>query len=287
MDRWRANRAALAELELDPRELARRLDIAEHEAAEIAAAKLRPGEAADIRAQLDATQHAEAIARGTVTLHEALAADESGARDRLASAVHEARSLARLDPRFEGLADRLAGLEAEAEDAASAARELADSVEHDPAELVRLEERLSAIFALERRYGDDEAAVIAHGERAAAEADRLRGLEAERDVRREEEARLLVAVAAAAAALSTARAAAAQELAADVGGVLLGLGFPDGVFDVDARANAGRGGRACGRARWRRALVRRHRRSTRSSSCSPRTPASRPGRSQRSHRAAR
>jgi DNA repair protein RecN (Recombination protein N) len=232
VDRWRANRAALAELELDPRELARRLDIAEHEAAEIAAAKLRPGEAAEIKAQLDVTQHAEAIARGTATLHEALAADERGARDRLASAVHEARSLAKLDPRFEELADRLAGLEAEADDAASAARELAESVEHDPAELVRHEERLSAIFALERRYGDDEAAVIAHGERAAAEADRLRGLEAERDVRREEEARLLEGVAASAAALSTARAAAARELAADVGGVLLGLGFPDGVFDV-------------------------------------------------------
>jgi DNA repair protein RecN (Recombination protein N) len=232
VDRWRANRAALAELELDPRELARRLDIAEHEAAEITAARLRVGEAAEIRAQLDATQHAEAIARGTATLHEALAADERGARDRLASAVHEARSLARLDPRFEDLADRLAGLEAEADDAASAARELAESVEHDPAELVRLEERLSMIFGLERRYGDDEAAVIAHGERAALEADRLRGLEAERDVRRAEEARLLEGVAAAAAALSTARGAAARELAADVGGVLLGLGFPDGVFDV-------------------------------------------------------
>jgi DNA repair protein RecN (Recombination protein N) len=232
VDRWRANRAALAELELDPRELARRLDIAEHEAAEIAAARLRPGEAAEIRAQLDAAQHGEAIARGTATLQDALAADERGARDRLAVAAHEARSLARLDPRFEALADRIAGLEAEAEDAASAARELAESVEHDPAELLQLEERLSAIYALERRYGDDEAAVIAHGERAAAEADRLRGLEAERDVRRAEDARLLEAVAGAAAELSEARASTASRLMDEVGGVLVALGFPEGVFSV-------------------------------------------------------
>jgi len=184
VDRWRANRAALAELELDPRELARRLDIAEHEAEEIAAARLRPGEAEQIRAQLDAAQHGEAISRGSAALHEALAADERGARDQLAVAVHEARALARVDPRFEALADRIAGLEAEADDAAGAARELAESIEHDPAELVRLEERLSAIYGLERRYGDDEAAVIAHGERAAAEVERLRGLEAEREVRR-------------------------------------------------------------------------------------------------------
>jgi DNA repair protein RecN (Recombination protein N) len=232
VDRWRANQAALAELELDPRELARRLEIAEHEANEIAAARLRPGEAGEIRARLDAAQHGEAIARGGSALRDALAADERGARDRLAAAVHEARSLARLDPRFEPLADRLAGLEAEADDAAAAARELAESVEHDPAELVRLEERLSAIYGLERRYGDDEAAVIAHGEHAAAEAERLRGLEAERDLRRAEDARLLEAVAAAAGALSAARAAAARTLATDVGAVLVGLGFPDGVFDV-------------------------------------------------------
>ena len=122
VDRWRANRAALAELELDPRELARRLEIAEHEANEIAAARLRPGEAAEIRARLDAAQHGEAIARGSATLHEALAADERGARERIAAAAHEARTLARLDPRFEALAERIAGLEAEVDDAASTAR---------------------------------------------------------------------------------------------------------------------------------------------------------------------
>ena len=49
VERWRANRAALAELAIDPRELARRVDLLEHEAAEIAAARLRPGEADEIR----------------------------------------------------------------------------------------------------------------------------------------------------------------------------------------------------------------------------------------------
>jgi DNA repair protein RecN (Recombination protein N) len=232
VDRWRANRAALAELELDPRELSRRLELNEHEAAEISAASLRPGEAAEIRARLDAAQHGEAIARGSATLHEALAADEGGARDSIAIAVQEARQLGRLDPRFEVLAERLAGLEAELDDVTSIARELAETVDHDPAELARLEERLSTIYALERRYGDDEEAVIAHGERAAAEADRLRTLDAERDLRQAEAAKLLEAVGRAAAALSRARSEAAKALSAEVGGVLEELGFPAGVFEV-------------------------------------------------------
>ncbi len=109
VDRWRANRAALAELELDPRELARRLEVSEHEAAEIVAARLRPGEAAEIRNRLEAAQHGEAIARGSSTLHDALAAEDGGARESVAVALREARALGRLDPRFAPIADRIAG----------------------------------------------------------------------------------------------------------------------------------------------------------------------------------
>ena len=241
VDRWRENQTLLATLELDPRELARRLELAEHEANEIAAARLRPGEADEIRARLDAAQHGEAIARGGAALAEALAGEEGSAREVVAVALREARGLARLDPRFEPLAERLGGAEAELADVAATARELAESVDHDAAELDRLSERLSAIYALERRYGDDEAAVIAHGDRAAAEAERLRGVDDERARRTADDARLLERVAAAAADLSAARSTAATALTAAVSSVLSDLGFPSGVFEVGVgRRPAGR-----------------------------------------------
>jgi DNA repair protein RecN (Recombination protein N) len=241
VERWRDNRVVLAALELDPRELTRRLELAEHEANEIAAANLRPGEAAEIRARLAAAQHGEAIARGGATLVEALVGDEAGARESTAIAVREARGLARLDARFEDVAERLAGLEAELDDLATTVRDLAETIDHDPAELARLEERLSTIFSLERRYGDDEAAVLAHGEQAAAEAERLRGVDDERAARKADDARLLERVAVAGADLSAARATAAQALAGAVGVVLEQLGFPTGVFEVGlGRRPAGR-----------------------------------------------
>ena len=81
---------------------------------------------------------------------------------------------------------------------------LAETVDHDPSTLQALEDRLGEIHRLLRRYGDDEATVIEHGERSAAEADRLRGLEDERARRAAEDARLLLAVADAAASLSLA-----------------------------------------------------------------------------------
>jgi DNA repair protein RecN (Recombination protein N) len=232
VDRWRENRTLLATLELDPRELTRRLELAEHESNEIAAARLEPGEADAIRSRLDAAQHGEAIARGGAALGEALAGDEGSARERAAIGLREARALARLDPRFEPIAERLAGVEAELEDLAAGARELSEAVDHDPAELARLSERLSAIYALERRYGDDEAAVIAHGERASDEAERLRGMDDERAQRQADDARLLERVAATAADLSAARTTAAARLGTAVDAVLVELGFPAGVFEV-------------------------------------------------------
>jgi DNA repair protein RecN (Recombination protein N) len=232
VERWRANRSALAELAVEPRELARRLELLEHEAAEIEAARLRPGEAAEFRARLEAAQHGEAIARGAATLRDALVGEGSGARDVTAVAVREVRNLARIDARFEPLEERLAGLEAELADVAVEVRRLADTVDHDATTIAALEERLGLIYALERRYGDDEAAVIAHGERARAEVERLAGLEGERARREADDAELLEAAARTATRLSTARKSAAADLASAVGEVLGELGFPEGVFEV-------------------------------------------------------
>jgi DNA repair protein RecN (Recombination protein N) len=241
VDRWRANRSALAELAIEPRELARRLELLEHEAAEIEAARLQPGEADELRTRLEAAQHGEAIARGAAALRDALVGEGSGARDVTAVAVREVRNLARVDARFESLEERLAGLEAELEDVAVEVRRLADTVDHDATTIAALEERLGLIFALERRYGDDEAAVIAHGERARAEVERLAGLDAERARREADDAELLEAVARTAARLSKARKSAAAELASAVGDVLGELGFPPGVFEVAlGRRPAGR-----------------------------------------------
>jgi DNA repair protein RecN (Recombination protein N) len=232
VERWRANRSALAELAIEPRELARRLDLLEHEAAEIAAARLRPGEADGIRARLAAAQHGETIARGAATAYDALTAEGTGAREAAAVALREVRALGRLDERFSPLAERLAGLEAELTDVAAEIRDLADGIDHDPAALARLEERLGTIYGLERRYGEDEAAVLAHGERAEAELERLRGLDDERARRQREDAALLGEVGAAAAALSAARRTAAARLMGAVGEILGELGFPEGVFEV-------------------------------------------------------
>jgi DNA repair protein RecN (Recombination protein N) len=114
---------------------------------------------------------------------------------------------------------------------AAGVRDLADGIDRDrarspPSRTAR------TIYGLERRYGDDEAAVIAHGERVVAELERLRGLDDERARRQREDATLLAGVARQAAALSEARRTAADALVGAVGSILEELGFPSGVFEV-------------------------------------------------------
>jgi DNA repair protein RecN (Recombination protein N) len=238
VERWRENRTELAGLAIEPGEVQRRLELLRHEVEEIADGHLEAGEADELRTGLELARHGEAIARGADSIRAALDGEGSGARDTLAGGVREARSLARVDPRFEAVAARLAGLEAELEDAAGDVRRLADGVEHDAAALIAAEERLSRIYSLERRYGEDEAAVIAHAERAAAEIERLEGLADERRRREADDARLLAGVAFAASELSTSRRATAARLGAAADEALRSLGFRAGAFSVDVGRRA-------------------------------------------------
>jgi DNA repair protein RecN (Recombination protein N) len=240
VEQWAENRAALAELGADPREIERRMDVLRHEVQEIGGARLRAGEAEELRARLELARNSEAIARGAAAIRSALDGEGSGARDSLAGGVREARSLSRVDPRFEAVAERLAGLEAELEDAAAEVRRMADGIDHDATALAAAEERLSLIYLLERRYGGDEAAIIAHAERAAAEVERLEGFADERRHREADEARLLAHVGFAAAALSARRVETAGRLGVAVDEALRGLGFRAGAFAVEVgRRSAG------------------------------------------------
>jgi DNA repair protein RecN (Recombination protein N) len=229
---WRANRAALRELELDPGELERRLELADHAVAEIAAADPKPGEVADLRERLAAASNAEQLARLTASAQEALAGEGTGARDRLALAARDLHQVSRNDGRLAELAGRIDGLEAEVADVSAELARIAQATEEDVRSAVELEERLARLYGLLRKYGDTEEEVLAHAERAGDEAARLRGLDRERATRVAEDEVLRGAAEQAAASLSEARHRAADRLAEAVTAELTALGIADAAFSV-------------------------------------------------------
>jgi DNA repair protein RecN (Recombination protein N) len=228
---WRSTVAAAAELLTDAHELARRVELLRHQADEIAAAAPRTGEDAELEAQLRAAEHAEAIARAA---SEAVAAirDDGGAGDALGVAERGLVAAAGHDERFVSLADRVAALSAEAAELARDVAAAAESVDLDPASRAAAEERLSLLYDLRRKYGDSLEAVVAFGEQASAELDRLENQEADRERLRAEEAARRAALEGASEELQEARIDAAERLATAVNAELPSLGLPSDAFGV-------------------------------------------------------
>ena len=229
---WRGTVAAAAELLTDAHELARRVELLRHQSSEIDTAAPRAGEDVELESQLRAAEHAETIARAAA---EAVAAlrDDGGAGDSLGTAERSVLAAAVHDARFEPLADRLAGVAAEAAELARDIAAAAESIDLDPAARAAAEERLALLYDLRRKYGDSIEAVIAFGAAAADELARLEDQEGERERLRGEEAHRRQQLESDAAALAAARRAAADRLAAAVNHELPPIGLPGGAFGVD------------------------------------------------------
>lgn len=228
---WRENESALRELAIDPAELERRIELAEHAADEIEAADPQPGESDRLRSRLSAMASAERISALMADSYRLLAG-ERGAREQAALASRAATELARLDASLAPLGERLAGVEAELEDIALELRRRQDEDAATAGSSSEIEERLGILFGLLRKYGADEGAVRAYGEAARDEAQRLRGLDAERARRSADSLRLEQVARDLAGQLSRARAGTAATLAKAVTEALVELGFPAAAFEV-------------------------------------------------------
>jgi DNA repair protein RecN (Recombination protein N) len=232
---WRATVAESAEMLTDAGELARQVDLLRHQADEIAAAGLRPGEDEELERQLRAATHAEALARAADAAVRALR-DESGALDALGVARAELAQASVHDERFGELEARATSLEAEAGELARDAADLGERVDLDPSSRAAAEERLTLLYDLKRKYGETLERVIGFGESSAAELARLEDQEATRERLRADEARQRVALQEAAAALTAERRQVAGDLRTRVNAELPPLGLPAGAFGVDLQA---------------------------------------------------
>ncbi|MGI8928278.1 MAG: DNA repair protein RecN [Candidatus Limnocylindrales bacterium] len=228
----RSNEAALREVVVDPAELQRRLELAEHAVDEIDAATPRAGEVQELRDRLAVAGNAQRIAALLAEAHDLLAGDGRAARDGLARASRAATELARLDPSAAGLSERLAGLEAELDDAALELRRRQDSISDAVDDSEAIEARLGVLYGLMRKYGETEAALIEYGTRARAEVDRLRGTDQERARRQAESERLSEAARASATELHGARSKTAGTLGGLITERLIEIGFPSAAFVV-------------------------------------------------------
>ena len=193
-----------------------RLEDARFTCDRIAEVDPKPGEYEELSESLPRAEHAESLARAAYDADQMLSG-EGGALDGLNSAIAELSRMGAVDPKLSEFADTLNSATIVVEDTASDIRRYRDSVEFDPEELARAQERFGALKGLMRRFGPTMDDVF----RARDGASELLGLvdDAEVRVARAQEAwqQAESELAAAAKALTRKRDAAAPRFCREVG----------------------------------------------------------------------
>jgi DNA repair protein RecN (Recombination protein N) len=223
--------AALALLMDDRERGARERDFLSFQVRELREAKLEVGEDEELAAQHRRVANAEKLARAAEAMEGAIAGDEGGGVQ-IARALGELRGAARLDCSLEGWVRDFEELSARVEEIADRISAYRKNLEFDPSDVERINERLSKLQSIARKYGSIEQAIAAR-DRAESLLSTLEdsGLrEAELGKEREEAAGKLLS---ASAELTRARKAAAKEFGRKVTGELTLLGMPSARLTVE------------------------------------------------------
>lgn len=234
----RSARRQLQSLQSDARDTARRLDLLRYQLDEIRAARLQPAEEEELAAERQRLQNAERIMALADAAYSALYAGGAGmqpASVQLARAAASLRQLSRLDPAATDHASNAEGLSWQAEELARTVRAYRDAVDLDPGRLEQVEERLSLIVGLKRKYGNGIPEILAFADGAAAELDALSHAEETASELEARCAELSGECGRLAADLSAARAQAAARLSVAMEEEMRGLGMSRVRFVVQMR----------------------------------------------------
>ena len=216
--------------------LEREIDLLRHQSQEIEAAALREDEEAELLARY----HVAANSRRLVELSTQITRRLSDAEDALLPGLSELtrlfRELEKLDPSTTPLAEAHTGALAALEDTARELERYAGRLDLDPAQLAELEERVTLLETLKRKYGASIPDVILFGMQASERLRKIasRGEELQRLAGEIEAARAKLR--AAGEKLSARRKTTAPKLAADVCGQLRDLGFKKSGFEIALNA---------------------------------------------------
>ena len=225
----------LKSLNTDVNEKNRRLDILNYQIEEIQKADIRPGEKDELTEKLGFLRNAEKVLDLLHTAYAALNGDGEmpGAADVAADAASKLLSAADYSSDFTETAN---GVNDAAMNLSAYTEELRDkiySLDYDPNETERAEERLDVIYRLSQKYGDSEEDILAYLENAEKERDALSFSDERAEQLRAETEKAYNEALAAAKKLSEIRIEAGKKFSADVERELAFLDMPSFKFIVN------------------------------------------------------
>ncbi len=227
---WLDARAAYRTLLESEMSNERELDFLRHQVEEIEAAAFTSEEVEGLEARWQRARNANRLRDTALPMLHMVDGEETSLLSTLHQLVRSGRDLERLDA---SCAPWLEGLESiidTAEDLAANLQDYVETLECDPAELAELENRISLLDNLKRKYGADFDAICEHLEACRAKLGAIGNREQRLEELQAAEQRCHAAVLEAGKGLSAARAAAAPRLEEDFLTHARHLGFRQSLF---------------------------------------------------------
>jgi DNA repair protein RecN (Recombination protein N) len=206
------------------------LDLLRHRVVEIASAKLQPNEEEEIVSRYKLASNSRRLIELATSISRQLSEADNAVLNQLAETQRLLRELQKIDPDLTESSQAHAAAVIELTEIARTLDRYAEKLDLDPAQLAQLEQRVTLLETLKRKYGGSIPEVIAFGERAAERMRKIEGRDAELERLAAEIKQARAALTRAADALRTIRAKAAPELAANVRRNLTDLGFRQAEF---------------------------------------------------------
>jgi DNA repair protein RecN (Recombination protein N) len=149
---WESLNSEIAERESQKEQTEKQRDLWAFQCEEIEKSNLRPAEEDDLQLERQRLLHARRIQEGLQRAEDALYAERGSAMERVHGVIREMQELASVDPVLQGPVETLNEAALLLEDSIQRIRELAPTVEPDPQRLQMVEERLTEIERLKRKY---------------------------------------------------------------------------------------------------------------------------------------
>ena len=212
----------------DEAEKQRKIDLLSYQVQEIEDAGLTAGEEQTLESRRKILANASAIRDKIAQSYALLSGDDesSGAVDLLGEASHAIDTAAQLDDALAAASSQLLDLYYNAKDVAADLIGRLDSYDTNDAELDEIERRLDLIYKLKRKYGDTVEDVIAFGQSARAELERIQSSQERHDHLQAEKRRLYALAREKAEALTQTRLHAFEALNKRISGTLDFLNMP-------------------------------------------------------------
>ncbi len=227
---WRQKLDALAQIKRAREQRAAEMDFFRFQIGELEAAKILPGEDAELAREREILKNAATLTSASQMAVNALYSEKGAILERLSEVDKVLDSIFAVDPSQKGLGDYLQQARIQLEELAHALRQYAQRIIFDPQRLATLEDRLALLGRLGKKYGGSADEMLARLEElrniaCRSEESNLREEELEKEVEC-----LRFACIEKAGALSLKRREAAARLSTEVSRSLADLDMPNARF---------------------------------------------------------